>query len=96
MDSANGGIESAKGSLPVKKEGIREIIDLLLAEIEEEDIGISLFSTFYQNEEELRFFKEEDRDRVLKILKKMSDDSKRHKQILEKIIRLLETKCDED
>ena len=74
---------------PMRKEEIAEIMDKLLREIEEEDIGISLLSTFYQSDEELRFFKEEDRERVLKILKRLSDDSKRHKVMLEKIIDAL-------
>ncbi|HLD50002.1 MAG TPA: hypothetical protein VJC08_02260 [bacterium] len=73
----------------MKKEEIKEIMDKLLREIEEEDIGISLFSTFYQNQDELHFFKAEDRERVSKILKKLSDDSKHHKGILEKIINAL-------
>ncbi|MBI3312825.1 MAG: hypothetical protein HYZ83_01130 [Candidatus Omnitrophica bacterium] len=77
----------------MKKEEIKTIIKKLLQEIEEEDIGISLFSTFYQNEEELSFFKEADREHVLKILKKLADDSKRHKTILEHIIRNLEDKA---
>ena len=79
----------------MKKEEIKEIIDKLLTEIEEEDIGISLFSTFYQSESDLRFFKEEDRARVLKILKKVSEDSKRHKGLLEKIIVVLGEKLHE-
>ena len=70
----------------MKKEEIQEIIERLLCEIEEEDIGISLFSTFFQNEEELRFFKESDRGQVLKILHRLPEDGKQHKEILEKII----------
>lgn len=77
------------------KEEIKKLIQKLLSDIEEEDIGISLFSTFYQNDEELRLFQKEDREQVLKILKKLSDDSKRHKTILEKVIHHLETKCHE-
>ena len=79
----------------MKKEKIKETIEKLLANIEEEDIGISLFSTFYQGEEELHFFKEGDRERVLKILKKLSDDSKRHKGILARVINHLEKKVHE-
>lgn len=79
----------------MKKEEIKGTIEKLLADIEEEDIGISLFSTFYQTGEELHFFKEEDRERVLKILKKLSDDSKRHKGILAKVIAHLEKKIHE-
>lgn len=71
------------------KEEVEAVIEQLLTEIEEEDIGISLYSTFYQNRKDLRFFKEDDRDRVLKILKKLSDDSLRHKELLEKIILTL-------
>ncbi len=70
----------------MKKPEIRAIIDQLLQEIEEEDVGISLFTSFYQNKEELHFFKEDDRSRVLKILQKLSDDSRQHKNILERII----------
>lgn len=76
----------------MKKEEIKETIKKLLQEIEEEDIGISLFSTFYQNEEDLKFFKEGDRKQVLRILKKLSEDSKRHKTILGHVIRNLENK----
>lgn len=73
----------------MKNEEIKEIMEKLLGEIEEEDIGISLFLTFYQNQDDLLFFKAEDRERILKILEKLSDDSKRHKGMLEKIINAL-------
>lgn len=73
----------------LKKEKIREMIDRLLGEIEEEEVGISLLNTHYQNEEELAFFTPEDRERVMIILKKLSDDSHRHKKLLEKIVTLL-------
>lgn len=72
---------------------LKEIIDRLLHEIEEEDIGISLFTTCYQNLDELKFFKDEDREQVCKILKKVSEDSKRHKEILEKLIAHLGERC---
>ena len=80
----------------MKKEEIQEIIERLLCEIEEEDIGISLFTTFFQNEEELRFFKDRDREQVLNILHKLSEDSKRHKGTLEKIIGELGKKIHEN
>ncbi len=80
----------------MEKEEIKEIMDKLFREIEEEDIGISLFTTFYQNQDDLHFFKAEDRERVLKILKKLSDDSKRHKELLEKIISSLGEKLYEE
>lgn len=80
----------------MKKEKIKDLISKLLSEIEEEDIGISLFSTFYQNDIELSFFTNPDRERVLKILKKLSDDSKRHKIILGKVIVELEKKIHEN
>lgn len=76
----------------MKKKQLKAIIGKLLTDIEEEDIGISLFSTFYQNQEELHFFKEQDREQVLKILKNLSDDSKHHKMILMKVIQHLEQK----
>ncbi len=74
----------------ITKEQVQEIIERLLAEIEEEDIGVSLFSTYYQVDDELNFFREEDRGQVLKILKKLVEDSRRHKKMLEKIISRLE------
>jgi hypothetical protein len=77
------------------KERTKEIIDRLLREIEEEDIGISLFSTFYQNQVDLCFFKPDDRERVSHILKKLSDDSSRHKKELEEIIVHLGRSFDE-
>ena len=72
--------------MTLKAEEVRGMIDRLLAEVEEEDVSISLFTTFYQNEGELDFFSAPDRERVLTILRRLSDDSKRHKGILEKII----------
>ena len=83
------GLQVTYAGTAVKKEEIKEIMEKLLGEIEEEDIGISLFSTFYQNQDDLLFFKPEDRERILKILKKLSDDSKRHKELLENIINAL-------
>lgn len=71
------------------KQKSKEMIEHLLQEIEEEDIGISLFTTYYQVEEELRFFKEADRERVSLILKKLAEDSRHHKKILSKIIERL-------
>jgi dsDNA-binding SOS-regulon protein len=71
------------------KEKIREMIGKLLGEIEEEEVGISLLNTHYQNQEELAFFTPEDRERVMVILKKLSDDSHRHKKLLEKIVTQL-------
>ena len=75
--------------MTVRRETVREMIENLLHEIEEEDVGISLFSTFYQDESDLHFFKKEDRAQVIRILKRLSEDSKQHKTILEKIITLL-------
>ena len=80
----------------MKREETKDIIERLLREIEEEDVGISLFTTYFKNEEELRFFKEDDREQVLKILHKLSEDSKRHKGILEKIIAGLGRKLHEN
>ncbi len=80
----------------MKKKDIDLMINKLLTEVEEEDVGISLFNTFYQNEEERSFFSEADRGRVLAILKKLSEDSKEHKAVLEKIVTALGKKCHED
>ena len=76
----------------MKKEQLRAMTEELIREIEEEDIGISLYSTFYQTEDELQFFKKEDREIVLKTLKRLAEDSKRHKEILRRVIFLLEKK----
>lgn len=62
------------------------IMERLLLQIEEEDIGISLLTTHFQNKDELNFFQPVDRERVSAILKILSDDSKRHKQMLDKIV----------
>lgn len=79
----------------MKKEQLRAMTEELIREIEEEDIGISLYSTFYQTEDELQFFKKEDREIVLKTLKRLAEDSKRHKEILRRVIFLLEKKYHE-
>ena len=79
----------------MKREDVEAMIDTLLREVEEEDIGISLFSTFYQNQSDLAFFQPKDRIRVLNILKKLSEDSRRHKNILTQIINHLGRQCHE-
>ncbi len=81
--------------MTMKKEDIKGLIDKLLLEIEEEDIGISLFSTLYQSPKELEFFSEPDRTQVIKILKRLSEDSKHHKSVLENIIAELGKKIHE-
>lgn len=70
----------------MKSQKTKEIIERLLNEIEEEDVGICLFTTSYQNKEELSFFKDQDRKRILEIFKKVSEDSQRHKLMIKKII----------
>lgn len=79
----------------MEKLRIREIIDKLLHEIEEEDISISLFLTFYQNQQELRFFNNDDRERIVHVLRGMAMDSKRHKEMVGKIINHLGRKYEE-
>ncbi len=80
----------------MNKEDIKRVIERLLHEVEEEDIGISLFSTYCQAEDELLFFKEEDRVRILKIFKRVSEDSQRHKKILMRVIEHLGKKYHEN
>lgn len=73
-------------------EEIKEIILKLLSEIEEEDIGISLLTTHYRDSAELAFFSEPDRGRVMEILHRLSEDSKRHKELLAEVINRLTEK----
>jgi len=68
---------------------IKEIIHTLLEEIEEEDIGISLFTTHYQNEDELSFFDEKSKKKVRAHLERLSSDSKRHKELISEIVNHL-------
>lgn len=63
-----------------------EILKKLIRGMEEEDIGISLLTTFYQVAGELQFFQESDRLRVQRILQILAEDSTRHKQILSSVI----------
>lgn len=79
----------------MKKPQIKNLIDHLLAELQEEDIGISLFTTHYQNKEELNFFAARDKERVLKILERLSAESVHHKQILREIIDMFTERLDE-
>ncbi len=72
------------------KEKINGWIKELLLCLEEEDIGVSLFTNHYQEESELDFFSKEDRPGVVKHLKKLTRDSKRHKKFLRALIQLLE------
>lgn len=65
---------------------IRALIQKLLAEVEEEDISISLLSRQYQNEQELAFFSEVEREKVERALEQLVEDSLRHKKMLEDLI----------
>ena len=74
---------------------IRALIEKLLSEVEEEDIGISLLSRQYQNELEMSFFNLEDQQKISQILKKLSQDSERHKQMLQDLVGFLGEKLNE-
>lgn len=71
------------------KKRIRALIKVLLSEVEEEDVGIGLFSIFAASAEDLSFFRQDDKERVLDILKILSDDSRRHKEMLDRIVNAL-------
>jgi HD-GYP domain-containing protein (c-di-GMP phosphodiesterase class II) len=73
----------------MEKGKIRLLINRVLSDVEEEDIGISLLSRQYQNQHELAFFNAEDQDKILKILEKLSKDSERHKQMLQELVEFL-------
>jgi len=70
----------------MKTKQIKEMLDKLLESIEEEDVSISLFSNFYQNEEELKLFSDEDKEVIKKILHQVVEDSKRHKLVVKEIM----------
>ncbi len=74
----------------MEKERAGQIIRKLLEEMEEEDVGMSLLTTFSRERSELSFFNVRDEERVLQILEKLSDDSRRHKNILKQIVTCLE------
>lgn len=77
------------GVAAMKRVERRRIIEKLLDEMEEEDIGISLFSSQYLDAVDLKFFNEKDRAAVVFILKCLTEDSKRHRVMLEHIIEEL-------
>ena len=79
----------------LKKEKIKEMIDKLLTEIEEEEVGISLFTTHYRNQEELNFFKSPDKQRVMQIIERITADSNKHKKLLETLVGHLGKKMQE-
>lgn len=79
----------------MKPEQIRELINSVLQDAEEEEIGISLLSRHYQNQDELSFFSEIDRKTVFQILEKLSKDSERHKKMLEELVDFLGKKLNE-
>lgn len=73
----------------MKTQDVDAIIARLLDEMEEEDVGISLFTTVYQIDDDLKFFSAADRKRIKGILNRLSDDSHRHKKMLEAIVMAL-------
>ncbi|HRK61952.1 MAG TPA: hypothetical protein PLY88_05325 [Candidatus Omnitrophota bacterium] len=79
----------------MNSEQLRQMINRILTDVEEEDIGISLLSRHYQNRDELSFFNETDREAVRQILEKLSKDSERHKTMLQDLIEFLGEKLHE-
>lgn len=74
----------------MKKPKLREMILKLFEGIEEEDISISLFVIYYQDKKELAFFSERDQAKAIQLLNRIAEDSRRHKEMLKKIIGILE------
>lgn len=74
------------GVTAMKRVERRRIIEKLLDEMEEEDVGISLFSSQYLDSADLEFFGEKDRQTVIFILKRLTEDSRRHRIMLEHIV----------
>lgn len=68
---------------------IRLLINKILADVEEEDIGISLLSRQYRSSQELSLFSAEDQEQILRILERLSKDSERHKQMLQELVEFL-------
>jgi len=79
----------------MNSEKLRSLINTILADVEEEDIGISLLSRHYQNQDELSFFSEADRKTVHQILEKLSQDSEQHKRMLQELVEFLGEKLHE-
>lgn len=68
----------------------QKVIGMLLDDVEEEEICMSLLDFQYQEEKELRFFNPEQREKVTHILKQLAADSKRHKEMIIRMIEILE------
>lgn len=79
----------------MNSEQLKGLINRVLADVEEEDIGISLLSRHYQNQDELSFFNETDRKTVHQILEKLSKDSEQHKKMLQELVDFLGEKLRE-
>lgn len=79
----------------MKASEMSAVIESLLKEVQEEDVAISLFKHHYADEEELSFFDGPELERVRAILKKLSEDSVKHKAILKRVIALLEAHHEE-
>ena len=73
----------------MEPEQIRLLINKVLSDVEEEDIGISLLSRQYRNQHELSLFKSDDQEKTIRILEKISQDSERHKQMLQELVGFL-------
>jgi len=79
----------------MNSEQLHGMINRILADVEEEDVGISLLSRHYQNQDELSLFNEADRKTVYQILEKLSKDSEQHKRMLQELIDFLGEKLHE-
>lgn len=68
------------------KVDLKQVVEKLLAQAENEEIGVNLLTTFYQRDEELAFFPPEEHRKVVRILKTLASDSKKHRRHLKHMI----------
>lgn len=68
---------------------IRSFLHRINMGIEEENIEISLLRLYSESSADLGFFDETDRDRVIRSLSTLIDDSERHKNLLMSLVAYL-------
>jgi hypothetical protein len=66
----------------------QEFLKRIARSVQEEEVDVYVLTLHHSNDTDLKFFNEEDRKRVKKILDVLIEDTRHHKELLELIVEI--------
>lgn len=65
-----------------------DFIKKIAHSLQEEEVDIYVLNLYYRNSEDMKFFSEKDRKRVIKIFDILMSDTKRHAELLKLMVEI--------